>query len=197
MQMISSFVTWTEKIFGPYGGYGLFTLAFMESSFFPIPPDLMLIALALAEPSNALFFAAITTIGSVAGGIFGYAIGITGGRAALKRFFSQKKIAKVHKLFNKYEAGAIFIAGFTPIPYKVFTIAAGVFYINFKKFVMASVVGRGLRFFMEAVLIMLYGGAVVSFLENNFNIITALGGAIIIIGYIIYLNYRKQAVVID
>ena len=161
-----------------------------------LPPDLMLIALALAEPSNALFFAAITTIGSVAGGIFGYGIGLVGERAVLKKFVSQKKIAKVHKLFNKYEAGAIFIAGFTPIPYKVFTIAAGVFYINFRKFVIASIIGRGMRFFIEAVLIMLYGGAVVSFLENNFNLITAIGGAIIILGYILYLNYRKQAVVI-
>jgi len=121
--MISQIVEWTQRIVIPLGPKGLFALAFVESSFFPVPPDLVLIVMALANPELALFYAAVSTVGSTLGGIFGYCLGIIFGKPLLRRFVSKEKIQRVHNLYNKYEAWAVGIAGFTPLPYKVFTIA--------------------------------------------------------------------------
>ena len=178
-------VEWTNKTFGAFGSFGLFILAFLESSIFPVPPDLLLIVLALADPDKALWFALITTIGSVLGGMFGYLIGYTGQHAILSKLFSKDKIEKVHNLFSKYEFGAIFIAGISPIPYKVFTISAGVFYINFKKFVIASIFSRGLRFFAEAVIIIFIGQKMLDFFDTHFNILSLVVGVIIVVGFYI------------
>ena len=166
MGLFNGLVVWTNNVFGASGSYGLFLLAFMESSFFPVPPDVLLIALSLADPSKALWFAFICTAGSVMGGMFGYLIGYLGEMAILKKLVSEHKIQKVHNMFNKYEALAILIAGFTPVPYKVFTIAGGVFYINFKKFVLMSIISRGARFFLEAALIIFYGAEIMSFIDR-------------------------------
>jgi len=182
VSFFAQLMTWTQKTFEPLGALGLFILAFMESSFFPIPPDILLIILSLAEPSKALWFALVCTIGSVVGGVFGYIIGYAGKEAVLKRIVSQRKIEKVHKMFEKYEAWAIGIAGFTPIPYKVFTISAGAFYINFKKFIIASFLSRGARFTIEAVLIMYFGKAIVGLIDAYFNWITLVGVAVVIAG---------------
>ena len=130
MGIFHQMTEWTTNVFGPLGGWGLFILAFIESSFFPIPPDILLIILTLANPEMAIIFAAICTVGSVLGGIFGYYIGVAGEHIILEKFIAKDKIEKAHKLFGKYGPWAIFIAGFSPIPYKVFTVAAGVFYID-------------------------------------------------------------------
>ncbi|MBU4502469.1 MAG: DedA family protein [Nanoarchaeota archaeon] len=188
MNIVSSLIEWTKTTFEPLGATGLFILAFMESSFFPIPPDLLLIVLCLAQPENALFFALICTIGSVTGGMLGYMIGYVGEKTVLERFISHRKIAKVHRLFEKYESWAIVIAGFTPIPYKVFTIGAGLFYLNFKKFVIASIIGRGMRFFILATMIMLYGESVVALIEEHFNIATIV---IVMAAFMLFVIYRK------
>ena len=186
-------ITWTKNTFEPLGSYGLFILAFMESSFFPIPPDILLIVLCLAEPEKAILFALICTLGSATGGMLGYLIGYLGKEAILTRFVSQRKIAKVHKLFNKYEVWAVAIAGFTPIPYKVFTIAAGVFYLDFKKFVIASLIGRGLRFFIIAILIMFYGEIMISMIEKHFNIATVIIAAAVFSAFVVYRKYIKKS----
>jgi membrane protein YqaA with SNARE-associated domain len=167
----------------PYGPLALFVLAFAESSFFPVPPDILLIALGLLKPAFALWLAAITTIGSVLGGMFGYFIGIKGGKPILERLVKKEKIVLVHNYFEKYEAWAIFIAGFTPIPYKVFTIAAGVFYIDFKKFVLASILGRGGRFFIVATLIMFFGEQIKYFISKYFNIFSIIFVILLILGF--------------
>lgn len=195
MGLFNGLVEWTNDVFGRLGSFGLFALAFMESSFFPIPPDVLLIAFSLAEPNKALWFALICTIGSVLGGMFGYLIGYIGEMAVLEKLVAKEKIEKVHRLFNKYEAWAILIAAFTPIPYKVFTIAAGVFYINFRVFVLTSIVGRGARFFLEAVLIMLYGAEIAGFIDRNFNGTTILVTVILVILYIAYRRFKKKKAV--
>jgi membrane protein YqaA with SNARE-associated domain len=187
MSVLSGLLDWTQKILLPLGPWGLFILAFLESIFFPIPPDLLLIILALADPSNALWFALAATLGSVFGGIFGYSIGFYVGKPILYKLFKEEKINKVHKLFEKYESSAIFIAGFTPIPYKVFTLTAGSLYIDFKKFIIASFLSRGLRFFLIAGFIALYGEEVVSLIEQYFGLFTI--GLVILVG-IVYLVYR-------
>lgn len=190
---LNSVITWTKNIFEPLGSLGLFILAFMESSFFPVPPDILLIILCVAEPEKSLFFALICTIGSVTGGMFGYLVGYGGKEAILKRFFSERKIAKVHNLFNKYEAWAVAIAGFTPIPYKVFTIAAGVFYVNFKKFVLASIIGRGLRFFMIAAMIMFFGEAIMNLIQTYFNWATVMITVAAFLAYVAYMKYVRKS----
>ena len=192
MSLFNGIVEWTKEIFLPLGGWGLFILAFIESSFFPIPPDILLIVLSLAEPKYALWFATICTLGSVFGGMFGYFLGNKFGLPLVEKIVSKRKIGKVHRLFEKYEAWAIFIAGFSPLPYKVFTLAGGVFYINFKKFVIASILSRGLRYFIIAGFIMLYGEAMVAFIESYFELVTIGVVVLLIIGYYVYKKLKKK-----
>ncbi|MEK6589875.1 MAG: YqaA family protein [Nitrospinota bacterium] len=184
--MIHTLIEWTVNwAQTDYGTYALFLIAFAESSFFPIPPDILLIALSIINPLIALFYATVCTVGSVTGGIFGYFLGLKGGKPILERFFSHEKIVLVHNYFERYEAWAIGIAAFTPIPYKVFTIAAGVFYINFKKFVFASILGRGGRFFIVAGLIQLFGAEIKYFIQNYFELFTILFFALLIGGFML------------
>lgn len=191
MGIFNGMVEWTKGVFAPYGVSGLFALAFIESSFFPVPPDILLILLCLMEPEKALWFALVCTVGSTLGGMFGYFIGWFGGKPVLEKLFSKDKVQKVHEYFSKYEVWAVFIAGFTPIPYKVFTISGGVFYINFPKFVLASVTSRGLRFYLEAILIMLYGQWALNFIDKYFDVLSVLAVAALILVFVLYQKIKR------
>ena len=180
MGLIDELIKWTRDTFMPIGDIGLFILAFMESSVFPVPPDILLVALSLANTSLALYYATITTIGSVLGGVAGYYLGLKGGRRIAKRIFSERMIDKADNYFKEYGAWAVLIAAFSPIPYKVFTITAGIFKVNLKKFVIASIVGRGARFYAESVLIMLWGEEILAFIDSNLEIITLITAAVIV-----------------
>ncbi len=171
------------------GELGLFILAFMESSFFPIPPDFILIPMCLAKPQNAIIFATITTIGSTIGGIFGYFIGRFGGRPALDFLFKNQhnKIAEVEKLYNKYGVWAVGAAAFTPIPYKIFTIASGVFKMNLLGFTIVSIIGRGMRFFIVAFALMLFGEKI----KSNLEFIIIVVSILIILFYIIVCKWKS------
>lgn len=192
MKIVSSLVEWTNNVFGSLGPFGLFILAFMEASFFPIPPDILLVVLALASPEKALFLGIICSIGSVLGAVFGYFLGRKLGLPVLERFISKRKIKKVHKYFEKYGSWAVGIAGFTPIPYKVFTVSAGIFYISLPKFIAASAISRTARFMAEAVLVMLLGKAVITFIDKYFGILTIIASTIIVVGYFVYLQWKKR-----
>jgi len=148
--MLEQLLTWTQNTFAPLGMTGLFLLAVMESIFFPIPVDVLLIILAVADPSLWWVLALIATLGSVLGAGIGYYVGKIGGELILHKLFPKKHIKKVHDLFEKYESLAIFIAGFTPLPYKVFAVGAGVFYVSFWPFIIVSIISRGLRFLLVA-----------------------------------------------
>jgi membrane protein YqaA with SNARE-associated domain len=178
--LIDELIKWTRDTFMPIGDIGLFILAFMESSVFPVPPDILLVALSLANTSLALYYATITTIGSLLGGVAGYYLGLKGGRRIAKRIFSERMIDKADNYFKEYGAWAVLIAAFSPIPYKVFTITAGIFKVNLKKFVIASIIGRGARFYAESVLIMLWGEEILAFIDSNLEIITLITAAVII-----------------
>lgn len=194
--MISTFFDWTLAwVDTPYGIWALFLIAFVESFFLLPPPDIPLMVMVIARPSHAAWFAAVTTAGSVLGGICGYGIGLWGGKAVLKKLLSPEKVKKCHEYFEKYEAWAIGIAGFTPLPYKVFTISAGAFEINFPKFVLASLISRGLRFFMVAFLLQIFGLELKIFIEKYFNIITIVIVLLAVVGFYLYkLNGKKAAV---
>lgn len=173
-------LSWAET---PYAAWALFALAFAESSFFPIPPDVLLMALTLNRPEWGMFYALVTTVGSTLGGMFGYAIGWFGGRPLLLRLMGANRVAAIHERFQRYEAWAILIAGFTPIPYKVFTIGAGAFYVNFRVFVLASIVSRGGRFFLVASALQMMGPWMKDLLERYFNVFTVVLVALIVLGF--------------
>ena len=182
-EIIKDFVK--KVVYSQNAIFFLFVIAFSESSFFPLPPDAILIPLALIDPSKAIFLGILTTIASVLGGMFGYLLGYKGGRPVVKRFISDEKLYKAKLLYSKYDVWAILIAGLTPIPYKVFTISAGLFELNFRRFVIASIIGRGGRFITLGVLIYFLGPAVNSFLEKNFEIITILFAILLILGFLV------------
>ncbi len=177
---------WAET---PYGTWALFLVAFFESSVFPVPPDLLLMALSLSIPARSFYYALICSSGSVLGGIGGYLIGLflfeTLGVAILNLYGITDKYAYVQELYRTYDVWVVGLAGFTPIPYKVFTIAAGVFQIDFTAFVAASIVSRSARFFLLALLMYLYGGPIRRFLERYFNLITIAIAAALIGGFAI------------
>ena len=161
---------WIEAIAAsPHPGWWLFGLAFAEASFFPLPPDTLLITLGVVNPERALWYGLVCTVGSVLGGAAGYTIGLYGGRPILYRLFNQTKVAAVERLYDRYNAWATGIAGLTPIPYKVFTIGGGSFKINFRVFMLASLASRGFRFMVEGVLLYYFGAAVRDFLYREFN----------------------------
>ncbi|MCU0304302.1 MAG: VTT domain-containing protein [Thermoanaerobaculales bacterium] len=153
----------------PHPGWWLFALAVAESSFFPIPPDVLLVTLGVARPELAIWYGVVTSVGSVLGGGIGYAIGLYGGRPLLYLVFSAHKIRAVERLYDRYNAWATGIAGLTPIPYKLFTIAGGAFKINFKVFMLASLASRSLRFMAEGVLLYFFGEPIRDFLYRQFN----------------------------
>ena len=128
-------------------------------------------------------FALITTLGSVLGGLFGYGIGWIGGRPLLFRFIGEQRVKTIHTLFERYEGWAILVAGFTPVPYKVFTIGAGSFYVNLKIFALASILSRGGRFFLVAGTIQLIGPQMKGFLEEYFDVLTLAIVIILALGY--------------
>jgi len=176
--------TWVEHFAAtPYGGWALFAIAFAESSFFPIPPDVLLIALCLAEPAKALGFALICSLGSVLGGMAGYAIGFYGGRPLLHRLFSDTKIHTVESFYDRYNAWATGIAGLTPLPYKIFTIAGGAFAIDFRIFVIASAISRSLRFFAVAGLIYAFGEPIKAFIDRYLNVLSIVFVVFLVLGY--------------
>jgi membrane protein YqaA with SNARE-associated domain len=177
---------WAET---PYGSWALFLLAFSESSFFPIPPDILLIALAVAIPKKSLKYALICSAGSVLGGCFGYLIGwqfmASIGTRIVDFYGLTAKVEYIEVLYNKYDAWAVAIAGFTPIPYKVFTIAAGAFKINFSVFVVASLVSRSARFFIVGGLIYIFGPSIQSFIDKYFNVLAIAFTVLLIAGFLI------------
>ena len=175
----------------PYAVWALFFIAVAESSFFPIPPDLLLIALVLSDPDRGLWLAFVTTAGSVVGGVIGYFIGFWGGRPLLTRFVAEKRVSQANRLFDRYGGWGVGIAGFTPIPYKVFTIASGAFALKLPVFVGASIAGRGGRFLLVAGTIQLFGRQMVEFIDLYFNIGSLLVLVVVVATFVFVRRLRK------
>jgi len=172
----------------PFGGIALFFLSFIEACVFPIPPDPLLIALVLGHRKKFLKFGLLCTIGSVLGGLFGYFIGYQLWHLTSEFFFNYVLPNNAELLFknlqtsyNKYSFGIVFVSGFTPIPYKLFTISSGIFKIPLSGFIIASTVGRGARFFLVSFLVFKYGNQIKQFIDKYFNILT-IGCTIAVIG---------------
>lgn len=175
----------------PYGPLALFLLALAESSFFPIPVDPLLIALCLGAIKKSWRFALTTSLASVAGGMIGYLIGFGIWEAVDSFFFnyvpgfSEILFNRVMENFNAYGFWYVFAAGFTPIPYKVFTIASGVFKLNFFLFVTASAISRSFRFFAIAALFRKFGPKIKSFIDKYFNLLAILFFILLLGGFLV------------
>lgn len=194
-QKIQTFKDWlrdwtVKRAEGKNAKWWLFGVAFAESSFFPIPPDFFLIAILMTqERVKAFFYAGLTTVGSVLGGMFGYVIGFfffkTVGVWMIGVYHLEEQVLVVQKLFAENAFFAIFTAAFTPIPYKVFTIAAGLFNINVVTFIVASILGRGGRFFLVAIVMRYFGKHFADVLYRYFNIITIV--VTLLLGFVVYV----------
>ena len=173
----------------PYAAWALFIIAFAESSFFPIPPDVLLIAIAVVVPKKAFRYALICSVGSVLGGMFGYLIGQEFfdliGRPIINLYGVTNQYEHVRQLYEQNAFAAIAIAGFTPIPYKVFTIAAGAFHIPFTTLVFASVLSRSARFFLVAALFYFFGAPIKAFIDRYFEIVTLVFSVLLVLGFVI------------
>ncbi|MBN2543054.1 DedA family protein [bacterium] len=177
---------WAET---PYGAYALFAVAISESSFFPIPPDVLLIALSISKPKKSYYYALLCTIGSVLGGILGYYIGYglmeAIGIKILTFYGAMEQFEKIAYYYQQYDALAVGAAGFTPIPYKVFTIAAGACRISFPVFIIASIISRGTRFFIQAILLSIFGEKIKKFIDKYFNLLSLLFFVLLILGFVV------------
>ena len=164
-------------------------VSFAESSVFPIPPDIMLVPMVLAKPRKAFWIATICTIASVLGGALGYYIGHElyelVGRPIIEFYHQTEKFNGLRNEYNKWGAWIVFVAGITPIPYKVFTIASGAANLDFWIFVLASIVSRGLRFFGISLILYVFGDAMRVFIEKHLNKLLLLSLAFLFVGYLV------------
>ncbi len=202
-------MTWVRKIYDwvlhwadtPYGPMALFILAFAEASFFPIPPDALLIALVLGSQVKAFKFALNCSIGSVAGALLGYAIGYFAWWSGTDQFssfasfffnnvpgFTENIFYKVQGLYEEWDFWIIFTAGFTPIPYKVFTVSSGAFKISLPMFIIASIISRSARFFLVAFLIWKFGPQIKTFIDKYFNWL-AIAFTVLLVGGFVAIKY--------
>lgn len=177
------FLSWAEH---PAGGYALALFAFFESSVFPFPPDILQMALSLSKPKRSFYFASLATVGAVLGAALGYAIGCffyeTVGVKIIDWSHTQSLFEKVGTYYKEGAFYYIFLAAFTPIPFKVFTLAAGVYHdlISLPMLLIASFIGRATRFFLVATLIYFYGTKVKTFIDRYFNFLTAAFGILLV-----------------
>ena len=171
--------------FQTMGVHGLAINSCIESFFLIPPPDFLLIAMDLAKPEKALYYAFVCTIASAIGGAIGYFIGKFGGRPVFNFLFKKQKdkLESVEKMYKEYGSFAVFFSAFTPIPYKIFTIASGILNMNFLKFFIASFLGRGARFFLVSIVLMFFCEAVKKYLELVILVVTII---IVIFCVVIY-----------
>ncbi len=183
-------LSWSES---RWGWLALFFIALFEASWFPLPPDILLIALCLGATKKSFRFATLCLAGSILGAALGYGIGYflwttpAGEASAIANFFydhifSVESFNNVGALYDRFNFWIVFTAGFTPLPFKLFTIAGGMFHINFPMFIIASVVSRGLRFFLIAGLIWKFGAPIKGFIDKYFNLLATLF-TILLIGF--------------
>jgi membrane protein YqaA with SNARE-associated domain len=169
--------------------HALFWVSFAESSFFPIPPDVMLVPMVLANRSKAWFYAGLATVSSVIGGVAGYAIGYffidTIGKPILDFYGRAEAFEQFKLLFNEYGVWILIIKGMTPIPYKVLTITAGVAHMAILPFILASILARAMRFFLVAALLYWFGPPIKDFIERRLTLVTSVGVVLLVGGFVV------------
>ena len=187
--MLRRLYNWTIHMAeSPYALWVLAAVAFVESSVFPIPPDVIMIPMIVAAPRRAFLIAFVALVSSVLGGVLGYLIGWgafeTVGRPVLEFYGKDAYFEEFSSKYNEWGAWAVLIAGVTPFPYKVITILSGVTQLNFWVFMVASVAARGLRFFIVAALLWKFGAPIRDFIEKRLGLMFTLFVALLIGGFL-------------
>ena len=199
MQWVRDLYNWVLKWSeSKYGTVALVVMAFAEASFFPIPPDILLIALALGARKKAIRYGILCSLGSIVGAMFGFGIGYflwwnnLGDFSVLAQFFfnnipgfTQDVFYSIQEQYNAWNFWVIFTAGFTPIPFKIFTVSAGAFNINFSLFLIASTISRSARFLIVCGLIWKFGEPIRNFIDQYFNKLAILFTVLLIGGFFI------------
>lgn len=193
--MIRRLYDWTLSLAAkPHALTALAVISFAESSFFPIPPDVLLIPMVLAARQRAWLIATVCTAASVAGGLFGYAIGYflyeSVGQPVLAFYGYVSQFDAFQATYDEWGALIVFGAGLTPFPFKVITIASGVFQMNIVVFLLAALVARGTRFFLVAALLYWFGPAIRAFIEKRLGLLTViffvlLAGSFVLLRYVV------------
>ena len=186
--MLRRLYDWTISLaLSPYALWALAIVSFVESSFFPIPPDVLMIPMIIARPSRAFLIAGVATVASVAGGMFGYYIGAalmdTVGQPILEFYGKADSFAEMSAVFNEYGAWAVVIAGVTFLPFKVVTIASGVTGLPLGVFIISSIFARALRFFLVAALLWKFGAPIRDFIEKRLGLMFVLFCLLLVGGF--------------
>jgi len=188
--MLRRLYDWTMRLAAHrHATAALFTVSFIESSVFPIPPDVLLVPMVIARRDRALWFAAICTVGSVLGGLLGYGIGYflfeAVGRHIIAFYGAESSFESFRALYAEWGWWIVAMAGFTPFPYKVITIASGVFGLDLTTFMLASAVSRGARFFLEAALLWWVGPPIQRFVERNLGLAATVFFVLLFGGFLV------------
>lgn len=187
-------ITNISNLFQSWGMAGLAINAAIESCLpgFPLPPDVLLIAMSLAIPQKALLYALICTTGSITGALIGYSVGRFGGRPLFNYLFRNKadKLEAVEKLFEQYGAFAVFFSAFSPIPYNIFAIASGIMRMNVLKFWFVSCLGRGGRFFFVSIILMLFGETIKQYMNY-----VILAVSVLLVGFFFILYKKRHSII--
>ena len=172
-------------------------VALSESVFFPVPPDPLLIAIGIRQPEAAIWLAALCTVASVAGGVVGRWLGIRYGRPLLLRVAPADKVDAAERMYRRYGAWAVIASAITPIPFKVFTVLSGVMDMDLKGFLVAALIGRGIRFMTVGVLIALYGDSVEELIRERFEYVTigaVTAGLALVAALLAARRFRRRSV---
>jgi membrane protein YqaA with SNARE-associated domain len=186
--MLRRLYDWTMRLAaGPNALWALAAVSFVESSFFPIPPDILMIPMVLAAPRRAWWIATVCTISSVVGGFLGYAIGYflfdTVGRPVLEFYGAMDKYAAVKQTFDEWGAWFIIVKGATPIPYKIVTIFSGAVHFDLLQFAGSSVISRAFRFFLLAALLWKFGSPIRHFIDHHLTTVTTVAAVLVVGGF--------------
>ena len=195
MRIFQSILDWVWRMAETEGAMKvLFAVSLAESIFFPIPPDFLLIPMALAQQKKAFRLATICLVASVIGGAIGYFIGAffmdSIGMSIVRFYGLTEQYVTVQGWYETYNAWVVAVAGLTPIPYKLCTLSAGAFHVNFEIFLIASIASRGLRFFVVAGLIYLFGHKIRHFLEKRLDLLFIGGMILVVVGFVAVRYFR-------
>jgi membrane protein YqaA with SNARE-associated domain len=187
---------WLRNALLPYGGFGLMVLAMCDSSFLSLPEvnDVLLMTFAINEPDGMVKFALLTTMGSVIGCALLYAVGRKGGEAFLRRSIAHERLARVQRWYQRHGMLAVIVPSLLPppTPFKIFVLSAGTFGISWPKFLSAVVIGRGIRYFSEGLLAVVYGPAAIRFVQDNYGMVGIGLALLIVAGAIIFFLTRRR-----
>ena len=188
--MLRRIYEWTLSLAAsPNAVWALAVVSFVESSFFPIPPDALLVPMIIADRRRAWFYALVATVASVFGGFLGYAIGYyafdTIGEPLLRFYRVTDQYQALQHLYDEWGAWLILIKGATPIPYKLVTIASGAFHFDFRTFTICSLISRGIRFFLIAALLWRFGEPIRDFIEKRLTLVFSVSVAALVGGFLV------------